>query len=350
MELIRWLPVFFVLFLQSNFSHACGGSLGWVNAASSAPSVTLARATEIAKTEHGVKIEKSRFQARCSLDTTYDISDAITGKLLGTIPLPYADERTDDGRTLQARLQQLLETPRETLNTLANLPRIFYDDVRGLREDLGIGGYVPNALPLEERTANHGQDYLLYVSVEKYCYPQGGFMTPANTEKTIYVKTLEYIPGRKDYPSGSYYQKGDFKKAVLGDSELMSEIKAIVAGNVQYCRQGANETNWAEVDARLKGDPAILSQTAVDAFTALPSQPQGAFMLNENRIAIQFAGTTSELAGPVYEMVEIQNLLKARGIQTDKKTRLDWKGKIDADTRPLREGAPARQLPESLKD
>jgi hypothetical protein len=316
----------------SQTSFGCGDAIGWANPDEVTSRVTMQQAVEVAKTMLGVAVKKSSMQAKCGDSSDYEVTDIATGKSLGVIPIPYTAEGTDDGRYLTARLGQLLKTPREQLISLAELHRkVFFDDVEALEEDLQIGAYVPNAFPIEKRTANNGQDYFVEVTIEEACSERGS-LRPSTVYQNLAIKTLEYIPGRTDYNPSSIYQSGDLKKAILSNSSIMGEIKKQVSDNIKYCRSfGTDNQKWENLTARLNEPTTQLLKSTVDIFSGVRGIPTAAYMLNAHRIAVVYEGVEQQFAGTTAEMVQIQKLLAKQGIQTDKRSRLDFKGKIELD-------------------
>lgn len=335
------------LLLSPASSHACGGADGWANPDASTPIVSLADAISHARSVLGVQVTKSQLQSKCGGDIDYTVVDTNSGKALGTIPVPRQSESANDGRTLSVRLQQLLQASRTEIVELENARRIFYDDVEGLKEDLGIGAYVPNAYPIEQRTQNNGQDYLVFVNIDGFC-SEGYQERPSLVYQGLAIKTLEYIPGRTDYSAKSIYQKGDLKRAIIGNTEVMAEIKKRVASNAQFCADDnfGKKQKWIEVNARLNGSLAELLKSTVERFSTVQQKASDAYMLNENRIVVTYAQGERQFAGAVAEMVEIQAMLSKKGVKIDKLGRLNWEGKIAVDF--AREQN--RPLPASLQE
>lgn len=336
-----------VIFASGSNAFACGGSVGWANPANNTKQLSLADAISSAKMELGLEVKKSELQSRCGSDLDFSVVDIATGKSVGSIPVPRQAEQANDGRYLQVRLEQMMQTPRQQLIAITGASRIFYDDVEGLNEDLGIGAYVPNALPIEQRTENNGQNYLVYVNIDAYC--SGQYQeSPSLVFRGMAIKTLEYIPSRTDYSASAIYQKGDLKKTILGNTEIMTEIKKRIASNAQFCRDDVygQKQKWIEVSGRLNGSMEQLLQNSVQKFQLEKQKPSSAYMRHENRIVVEFGQSKKSFAGAVSEMVAIQKLLTGQGVATDKRSRLDYRGKISIDFAKEYN----RPLPESLQE
>jgi hypothetical protein len=326
---------------------ACGGSLGWENPAASAAAVSLDQAIETAQTEFSLKIKESEYQARCGSDLEYTVIDGTSNEQLGTIPVPREAVSQNDGRALIARVQQLLQSPREQLIRLGKARALFYEDTQALKEELGISAYVPNAYPIEKRITNGGQDYLLFLTVESYCSGRG-LQSPFVVSQNFHIKTLEYIPGRTEYPASSIYAKGDFRKAVFENTEALSEVKSHVVSNARFCSDDeyGKRNFWVEVANRLSGPASELFKNSVERFQDLVERPTSAHMLNGNLISIQYASGERQFAGAVEEMVEIQTLLAKQGVKVNKLGRLNQRGRISVQI--AREYK--RELPASLQE
>jgi hypothetical protein len=331
----------------------CGGGIGWATPSSDAAAISMTDAQAKALKELGVNVTKSEAQAMCGSDHDYKVIDAASGQYLGMIPVPYTSEKDNDGRFLWARSSQLMQTPRESLISLDKARDRFYEDTKGLEADLGLSAYVPNALPIESRTANNGQDYLLYVTIKTLCSDRG-YQSPGNIYNGLAIKTIEYLPGRTDYSPTTIYQTGDLRKAIVANDELFSEVQKSVSTNMQFCRDDNTYFDgkefWQTVSKRLASGKSSALKTAPDLFKEIKSKPTSAYMLDANRIVVSFAqgqgSTEQQFAGTSAEMVTIQKTLNQSGIKTDKLTKLDQYGVWALDW-AKKDGRP---LPESLRD
>ena len=326
-------------------SFACG-SVGWANPDSSVAAIKLDEVIVKAKLELGIAVAQAELQYRCGSDINYSITDLVSGQSLGTVPVPSTSVTENDGRAMTVRLAQLLKTPREQLIALRKSATIFRNDVDGLEEDLGIAAYVPSAIPLAERIKNNAQDYSIYLIMQMHCEADGYVKSPYLISQSLTIKTLEYIPGRVDYPASSIYQKGDFKKLVFSSPEVLAKIKSQVTANAKYCRRHSHqEVDWLDVSQRFERPLSEVMKTAPERFGQIKAKATDAYMLNENHIAVVYPTGEKRFAGTIDEMVEIQALLSAQGRKVDKHGRLDWKGKIGYEV--VQEGR--RSLPASLQ-
>lgn len=329
-------------------TFACGGGVGWAKPQEGMAQLSFADAVATAKKDFDVEIKKADMQARCGSTVDYTVVDTASGKMLATLPIPSADEKSDDGRTLSVRVQQLFKTPRAQLLALKQARDFFYEDMRGLEEELGVGAYVPNAFSFEDRTENNGQTYLIYVYLQEFCAASGAKQSPYLVYQGFPIQTIEYIPGRSDYAPETIYQSGDFKKAVVNHEELMNEIQSRVQSNAQYCQddQYGKKQHWMVVSQRLAGSKSDLLRSSVEVFQDSIQNPTAAYMINENRIAVESSAGSRLFAGTVTEMVAIQAALTRKGIVTDRKSRLNWEGQIAVRVARDRN----RPLPLSLQD
>ncbi len=257
-------------------SFACENVIGWANPDASVSAISMTDFMTKAQTELGVDIARSSRQAMCGETTHFDVIDHNTKRYLARIPVPLTKDDSNNGRILSARVNQLLKTPREQLISIQDAYRAFHNDSRALENELGIfasGGLwvntrqregkwmtfmrAHNLAPIDEVPIV--QDYLVDVKLSIHCSSSGMREGPWTVYGGLAIKTIEYIPGRTDYATNTIYQRGDLRKAIFMNSDVMEALKKNLPDNIQYCpRDYDRPLRWANVLERLNGPQSEL--------------------------------------------------------------------------------------------
>lgn len=299
--------VTYAYLLVPTSSFACGDVIGWASPDASVPTLSMADFVTKAQTELGVDVAQSRVQAMCGTTTDFDVVDHNTKRYMARIPVPLTKNDGNNGRILSARVNQLLKTPREQLISIQDAHHAFRNDAYALKDELGIsasGGSWVNRRQMEEKQmafmrarnlAPHeeaklspedmaemrkeidevpnGQDYFVNVTLEIHCSPTEGRGGPWNVYRDLAIKTIEYIPGRTDYPANTIYQRGDLRKAIFTNPDAMEALKKDITENAQYCPKNGR-AKWVKVLERLNGPQSELIK--IDPVpTSRDAQPSG---------------------------------------------------------------------------
>jgi hypothetical protein len=202
--------------------------------------------------ESGIKITSAGSSDNprgCPQALFFKLSDAETRVALGTVPIP-ADA---DGSVLDARVRQMLLTPKADLAALERAHEHFERDRAYFLAQYGIEVGDQARGPGKSQNA---EEAVLRPTAKSCGEP--GDETKDGPEASslgleLKVKFIEYVPGRARYDADSIYQPGDLFIALLGNAAAYAAMLDRATLNAKNC-ESADGKFWSSAVARLSRD------------------------------------------------------------------------------------------------
>ncbi|MBY0371917.1 hypothetical protein K2X33_14625 [bacterium] len=305
---------------------------GWVNPADNAPTVELRKL--IVEDIPKMKLDLFRLNppGDTSLNFIYEVTDVPSKQILGMIPAPRHEIDRQEGRTLLARLNQMLETPRDQLAYMHLVRGLFLDDAAALEEEFGITAFVPNEYLFGDRILDNGAEFLLHLALRNRCSPGEEELKklPGAENVAIRVGSLEYVPGRTEYRKTAY-RAGDLRRKLVTSKELLGIFRPWIANNAVHCEEKLRPA-WERANRVIQWPDPLLLASPVDQFNALLFSLEGAAMRNSHRIQLNLhGGKTATIVGSVNDMMRIRARLDLLKIPVELRKQLDPRGRQEVD-------------------
>lgn len=202
--------------------NACEIEKSWSVRVDSSPSSTINQVIQKAK-EIGLLLEQEEDHTKCQSSISYSLRDIDTNTFLLNIPVPLKAFEADDGRYLDVRLAQVLKTPREQLLSLRKAKNDFFEDSDTIAEELRLYFYPTGVFDSIETD--------LYIYTHDVCtwelYRRKILKDEQMINITFTVPPFMYVPGRTNYEPASIYQKGDLRKRIFSNKELLEKLTTL---------------------------------------------------------------------------------------------------------------------------
>ena len=218
----------------------------------------------LVRSQLGIIVEPTNVAIRGGL-SIYVLKDALDGTILGEVELgrtdyyPGQDNLYHSGEAVE-KVADMAKAGKGTLKALVESRKTFYDDRKKVEAATGISFYVPNALPISERTkkGEHGLEQSVYVHTEEYSL-RGGRAWYSSSEPLdagiLWVGVTETIPGIHSYPEASRYWRGQFMETFLADPAMVEAYLARVNSNAANISPGTiRGINWKTLSKDLQED------------------------------------------------------------------------------------------------